>query len=139
MAGLDGPRFLIEAATAWLFKNRRRSHLFIGWALPAESATKHGHDAGATVSRLVSSSMTEAVWREKGRMAKPGGIKPGRGGARREPGARRAPLHLGGHVIAATLFDGNVLGQHHVERADGVAGAVVRLGRRRGDAGDGPR
>ena len=32
--GREESVFLIEAATAWLFKNRRRSLLFIGWALP---------------------------------------------------------------------------------------------------------
>lgn len=40
---------MIEEATAWLFKNRRRSHLFIRWALLAKSVTTHGHDAGAMV------------------------------------------------------------------------------------------
>ena len=58
--GLTEP--LIEEATAWLFKNRWRWYLFIGWMLPTESATEHGYDAGATVpSRLPILSMTEAV------------------------------------------------------------------------------
>ena len=54
--------FLIEAATAWLFKNLRSSYLFIRCAFPTESVTEHGHDAWRTMpSHLPTTSMTETV------------------------------------------------------------------------------